>query len=52
METTNNVGVGSRVTKERKKRIRKGAQSNFFTLLTIFIFYLVIAWLLILSGDD
>ncbi|BAK94942.1 hypothetical protein TEH_16150 [Tetragenococcus halophilus NBRC 12172] len=40
------------MTKERKKRIRKGAQSNFFTLLTIFIFYLVIAWLLILSGDD
>ncbi|AYW48785.1 hypothetical protein C7K38_10575 [Tetragenococcus osmophilus] len=52
MENTNNVGVGSRVTNERKKRIRKGAKSNFFILLAIFIFYLVIAWLLILSGDD
>ncbi|MDN6836133.1 MAG: hypothetical protein L0L86_08350 [Lactococcus lactis] len=52
MENINNVGVGSRVAKERKKRKEKRVKSNFFILLAVFIFYLVVAWLLIPSGDD
>lgn len=50
----NYVSTDNRVKKEGRKREgkEKRGRKNFWLLLSIFIFYLIIGWLLILSGDD